>query len=101
MKYEYLTIEDAERLAKNKIDEEIAVEYLNSLKKRAFMTMNEVDLANLVLKYKNELSKEKEKNRKAIEYINRCKNYHKSMHNEEKIYVDEIKELLDILRGEE
>lgn len=36
---------------------------------------------------------------KAIEYINRCKNYHKSMHNEEKIYVDEIKELEDILRG--
>ena len=69
MNYEYLTIEDAERLAKNKMDEQKAVEYLDGLKKRAFMTMNEVDLANLVLKYKNELSKEIEKNRKTIEEL--------------------------------
>ena len=94
MKYEYLTIEDAERLAKNKIDEEIAVDYLNSLKKRAFMTMNEVDLANLVLKYKNELSKEIDKNRKAIEELELWQPEIEAL----KIERDY---LLEILRGED
>ena len=75
------------------MDEQIAVEYLNSLDKRAFMTMNEVDLANLVLKYKNELSKEKVKNRKAIEYINKYKN--------QNWYIESrfTEELLNLLQG--
>ena len=83
------------------MDEQKAVEYLDGLKKRAFMTMNEVDLANLVLKYKNELSKEKEKNRKAIEYINDLDNCKNVYANGDMIITNDYKiELLNILRGE-
>lgn len=80
------------------MDEQKAVEYLDSLKKRAFMTMNEVDLANLVLKYKNELSKEIDKNRKAIEYIEDNMSYVVKGNKE---YIPTGEDLLDILRGEE
>lgn len=84
------------------MDEQKAVEYLDSLKKRAFMTMNEVDLANLVLKYKNELSKEKEKNRKAIEWIDE----HIETYTKNGISIidwnttSDPRQLKDILRGE-
>jgi hypothetical protein len=46
------------------MDEEMAVEFLNNEKKRAFMTDLEVDLTNLVLKYKRIISE-------IIEYVDK------------------------------
>lgn len=37
---------------------------------------------------------------KAIEYIKKCRDYHKNIHKQEYIYPDEIIELLNILKGE-
>ena len=36
---------------------------------------------------------------KAIEYINKCKNYHKTYHGEDKMFADELESLIMILQG--
>ena len=43
----------------------------------------------------------KSRNEKAIEYIEKCRDYHKTYHKEEKIFPDEIASLLMILQGED
>ena len=50
MNYEYLTIEDAEKLARKEISEQIAVEYLNQLSERKILTYLEVRLSNELIK---------------------------------------------------
>lgn len=71
------------------MDEQKAVEYLDSLgNKRMFMTMNEVDLINLVLKYKKQINKAIEKIEKDAELIDLEDGYTTCM------------AVIDILRGE-
>ena len=50
MNYEYLTIEDAEKLARKEISEQIAVEYINQLNDRKILTDLEVRLSNELIK---------------------------------------------------
>lgn len=41
----------------------------------------------------------KSRNEKAIRYIERCRDYHRDIHKEERIFLDEITSLLMILNG--
>ena len=38
---------------------------------------------------------------KAIEYINKCRDYHKTYHNEDKMFPDELTSLIIILEGDD
>lgn len=106
MNYEYLTIEDAQKIANGELTEEKAVEYLNNIEDRVMLTEREVDLSNLCIKYKKEyfgllelynihvkdLEKAETRNNKAIEELELW---------QPKIEALKIERdyLLDILRG--
>ncbi len=49
----------------------------------------------------SELEDYKSRIDKAIEYIERCRDYHRDIHKEEKIFPDEITSLLMILQRED
>lgn len=57
-----------------------------------------LDKVNCKLRKKINNDVYKSRNEKAIEYIEKCRNYHRDIHNEEKIFPDEIASLLMILR---
>ena len=52
-------------------------------------------------KYNEQRNIYKKRNEKAIEYIEKCRNYHRDIHHEEKIFPDEITSLLMILKGDD
>ena len=106
MNYEYLTIEDAQKIANGELTEEKAVEYLNNIEDRVMLTEREVDLSNLCIKYKKEyfgllelynihikdLEKAETRNNKAIEKYEKCK---------EEDYCTLALDMYNILRGED
>lgn len=56
MNYEYLTMEDAEKLAKKELSEQIAVEYLNQLTERKILTDMETMLSNSLIERTNTIA---------------------------------------------
>lgn len=98
------------------MNEEKAVEYLDNLDKRAFMTMNEVDLTNLVIKYKKQIeqlqddvdqaystaSNYAKRFLKAIEYLKDNADYEQDTNQFcDDLNYDLCSELLNILTGED
>lgn len=92
MNYEFLTIEDAQKIADNNLTEQKAVETLNKIQDRAMLTQLEVDLSNLCIKYRNMI-------RKAIEYMENYIKVEDAQINER--IKKEFKCVIEILEGED
>ena len=57
------------------------------------------EIYNGFIATQEELSDYATRNEKAIRYIERCRDYHRDIHKEERIFPDEITSLLMILNG--